>query len=88
MSIISVANSCAIISDGDDDFGEISVRDLTEESKQVSELLSHKIDVGTLAHLKPKQHQELLQLLDLYADRFSDIPGLTMRAEPMPAFKP
>ena len=92
MSMISGANSCAIINDGDDDFGEISVPDLTEESKQVSELPSQKIDCGPLAHLKPKQQQELLQLLDQYADRFSDIPGLTMRAQHcvklMPGFKP
>jgi len=37
--MISDANSCAIINDGDD-FGEISVPDLTEESKQVLELPS------------------------------------------------
>ena len=67
-------SSCAIINDSDDDFGEISVPDLAEESKQVSELPSQKIDRDTLAHLKPKQQQELLQLLDKYADRFSDIP--------------
>ena len=58
----------------------------------MSELPSQKIDRGTLAHLRPKQQQELMQLLDQYADRFSDIPGLTMRAEHcvelMPVFKP
>ena len=39
----------------------------------------------------PKQQEELLQLLDKYADRFSEIPGLTTRAkhcvELMPGFK-
>jgi len=70
MSLPAGTNSCAIINDGDDDFGEIS-----EESKQVLELLSQKIDPSTLVHLKPKQQQELLQLLDKYADHFSDIPG-------------
>ena len=40
MSMISGANSCAIINDSDDAFGEISVPDLAEESKQVSELPS------------------------------------------------
>jgi len=68
------------------------VPDLTEESKHVVELPSQKIDCGTLTHLTPKQQQELLQLLDKYADRFSDIPGLTTRvehcAELMPGFKP
>jgi len=56
---------CAIINDGDDDFGKISVPYLTEESKQVLEFPSQKIDHSTLAHLKPKQQQELLQLLDM-----------------------
>jgi len=42
-----------------------------------------------LAHLTPKQQRELLQLLDKYADRFSEIPGLTTRCfELMPGFKP
>jgi len=92
MSLLASTNSCAIINDGDDDFGEISVPDLTEECKQVLELPSRKIDRSTLAHLKLKQQQELLHLLDRYADRFSDIPGLTKRAEHyvelMPGFKP
>jgi len=45
-----------------------------------------------LVHLTPKQQQELLQLIDKYADHFSKIPGLTTRAEHcvelMPGFKP
>ena len=84
--MISGANSCAIINDGDDDFGEISVPDLIE---QVLELPSQKIDLSTLAHLKPKQQQELLQLLDKYADHFSDIPTRAEHCvELMPGFKP
>jgi len=74
MSLLTSANSCAIINDGDDDFGEIAVPDLTDECKQVLELPSQKIDRSTLAHLKPKQQQELLQLLDRYADRFWTYP--------------
>jgi len=57
MSLVAGTNSCAIINDGDDDFGEICVPDLTEESKQVLELPSQKIDRSTLAYLKPKQQQ-------------------------------
>jgi len=91
VSLLASTNLCAIINDGDDDFGEIAVPDLTDECKQVLEFPSQKIDRRTLAHLKPKQHQELLQLLDRYADRFSDLPGLTKRAEHcvelMPGFK-
>ena len=90
--MLTSTNSCTIINDGDEDFGEIYVPDLTEESKQLVELPSQKIDRGTLAHLTPKQQRELLQLLDKYADRFSDIPGLTTRVEHcvelMPGFKP
>ena len=81
MSLLASTNSCAIINDGDDDFGEIAVPDLTDECKQVLELPSQIIDRSTLAHLKPKQQQELSHLLDKYADCFSDIPGLTVRAE-------
>ena len=92
LSLLASINSCAIINDGDDDFGEIAVSDLTDECKQVLELSSQKIDRSTLAHLKPKQQQELWQLLDRYADRFSDLPSLTKRAEHcvelLPGFKP
>jgi len=64
MSLLASTNSCALINGGDDDFGEIAVPDLIDEYKQVLELPSQKIDRSTLAHLKPKQQQELLQLLD------------------------
>jgi len=84
-------NSCAIIHDSDEEFGEICVPNMVEGSKQTTELPSQKIDRNLLAHLTPKQ-RELLQLLDKYADRFSEIPGLTTRAEHyvelMPGFKP
>jgi len=68
------------------------VPNMVEGSKQMTELPSQKIDRNLSAHLTPKQQQELLQLLDKYADRFSEIPGLTTRAEHcvelMPGFKP
>jgi len=50
MPLLASTNSCAIINNGYDDFGEISVPDLTEECKQVLELPSQKIDRSTLAH--------------------------------------
>ena len=48
VSLLASTNSCAIINDGDDDFGEIAVPDLTDECKQVLELPSQKIDRSTL----------------------------------------
>ena len=56
--------------------GEICVPNMVEGSKQTTELPSQKIDPNLLAHLTPKHQQVLLQLLDKYADRFSEIPGL------------
>ena len=60
--------------------------------RQVTVSPSQKINSSTLAHLTPDQQQELLQLLDKYADHFSDTPGLTTRVEHcvqlMPGFKP
>ena len=59
MSLLASTNSCAIIYDGDDDFGEIAVPDLTDECKQVLDLPIQKIDrdCSTLANLMPKQQQ-------------------------------
>jgi len=42
----------------------------------VIDLLSSKIDRSTLLHLKVGQQNELLELLDCYADCFSSTPGL------------
>jgi len=55
-------SSCAIIHDSDEEFGEICVPNMIEGSKQMTELPSQKIDRNLLAHLMPKQQQELLQL--------------------------
>jgi len=63
MSLLASTNSCAIINDGDDDFGEIAVPDLTEECKQVLELSSQKIDRSTLAHLKPNSNKNCYSCL-------------------------
>jgi len=54
---------------------------MVEGSKQRTEIPSQKIDRNLFAHLTPKQQQELLQLSDKYADSFSEISGLTTRAE-------
>ena len=92
VTLLSSTNSCAVINDGDEDFGEIVAPDLTVKCEQVTELPSQKIDHDILSHLTQEQQQELLQLLDKYADRFSGIPGLTTCVEHcvnlMPGFKP
>jgi len=50
--------------------------------KSVPEPLpSQMIERQSLSHLSAEQQAELLQLLDKYASCFSDIPGLTTRAE-------
>ena len=49
-SLMSGANSCAIVNDRDENFGEICVHDISEKSKQVTVCPSQKIDSSTLAH--------------------------------------
>jgi len=43
-SLVAGTNSCAIIHDSDQDFGEIHVPDMVEGSKQITELPSQKTD--------------------------------------------
>lgn len=85
-------NSCALISDQDQDFGEICVIDTPSDDQCSKPLPSQLIDRETLSHLSVKQQGELLQLLDKYADCFSEMPGLTTRVEHTleltPNFKP
>jgi len=66
MFLVAGTNSCAIINDGDDDFGETYVPYLTEESKHVLEFSSQQIDRSTLAHLKLKQQQELFIIINIH----------------------
>jgi len=87
-----VENSCTIISDKDDEFGEIHTPELVFNGEQASELPSQRIDRKLLAHLTVEQQKQLLQLLDRFSECFSDIPGLTTRVEHVvqltPGFKP
>jgi len=91
-SLLADTNTCAIVHESDSDFGDLVAVDLVERDQNVSALPSQKIDMKLLTHLKPEQQQELLQLLDKYADRFSEVPGLTKRVEHcvelLPGFKP
>ena len=92
ISLVADANTCAIVHENDSDFGELAAINLVEEDPNESKLPSQRTDMKLLAHLKPQQQQELLQLLDRYADRFSEVPGLITRVEHcvelLPGFKP
>jgi len=81
--------TCAIINERDEDFGPVHFLDGdTENSGRPSE----KIKAESVAHLSATQRAELLDLVDRYADCFSDKPGFTTAAEHhiklKPGFKP
>jgi hypothetical protein len=70
-------HNCAIIYQNDIDFGEIQTVDASAcRGQNPTVLPSQKIDRATLAHLTSKQQQQLLNVLDQYADCFSETPGL------------
>ena len=71
----SECNSCTLISDQDSDFGEICALDMIDEAENHKQLPSQLLDMQTLSHLSVQEQQELLELLDSYADCFSDLPG-------------
>ena len=60
------------MNDADADFGRI----VTPANEVVGDLPSTRIEAAKLEHLDAQQSQQLLQLVDKYADRFSDKPGL------------
>ena len=70
-------SSCAIVYDEDVDFGHLEVvpENLCEPNDVV--LPSKQIDRESLRHLNVGQQNELLKLLDKYADCFIDRPGFT-----------
>jgi hypothetical protein len=70
-------HNCAIIYENDIDFGEIQTVDASAcRGQNPTVLPSQKIDRAALAHLTSKQQQQLLNVLDQYADCFSETPGL------------
>ena len=73
---LSFVNTCAVVYESDNDFGDIDVIPLsTKESDFMSP--SQKIDRNSISHLGNKQQTELLAVLDRYPECFSDVPGLT-----------
>ena len=63
---------CSVINDGDADFGSV----LTPTPLIVSDLLpSARVAEEKVVHLAPEQRWDLLNLLDEFAEQFSDHPG-------------
>ena len=71
--------SCNIISDNDVDFGHVVVPNNGVE--QNSLLPSANIDCSKIEHLSIAQRHELLNVLDEFAECFSDKPGLCTAAQ-------
>jgi len=73
-------STCAIIYDNDEEFGDIEALDTVPSTTNCAvddnTLPSQRIDPAKLAHLSESQRSQLLQILDNYADVFSDVPGL------------
>jgi len=68
---VARVNGCAVVNDADNEFGCV----VTPANVNVSVCPSARIDGAKLEHLDPQQRQ-LLTLLDEFADRFRDKPGL------------
>jgi len=84
-------NTCAIVYENDNDFGDIDVIPLfAEVSSPVSP--SETIDRNSISHFGREQQAELVAVLDRYPECFSDVPGLTdviKHSIPLiPGFKP
>jgi len=69
---VARVNGCAVVNDADADFGRV----VTPANVVVSDLPSARIEETKLVHLDAQQSQQLLQLLDQFADRLSGKPGL------------
>jgi hypothetical protein len=78
----------SVIMADDVDFGDVSAVPVSSDVM----LPSRIIDRELIAHLSPVQQQELLDLLDEFAECFSEQPGLCTRAEhkivTLPGFVP
>ena len=89
---VNPINSCAVIYDEDQDFGDIQSIPLDLNPSQPHELPSQKVDLESISHLSRLQQTELLNLLDEFHDCFSEIPGFTdvytHKVELLDGFKP
>ena len=72
-----ISEGCAVITDADQDFGEIpSFGGYVGPGSESPTLPSQKIDQTQIAHLSIEKQQALLELLDKFSSCFSDDPGL------------
>jgi len=70
-------STCAIIREGDEDFGVINTVPNQIDQQKLVEMPSSKIDYAAIAHLTEEQQRELLEVLDRYPACFSETPGFT-----------
>ena len=72
-------NSCAVVYENDEDFGQLSMIPLYGHSANLANLNeplpSAKIDEKSLEHLTESQKIELFEVLDKYPECFSETPG-------------
>jgi len=95
VSVDSEINACTVLSEKDEQFGDLCVYDavdLNTYKAQHAKLPSQLIERSNLSHLTEMQQCELLRLLDKHVECFSDLPGLTNRVEHtvnlLPGFTP
>jgi len=69
---IVLVSGCVVVNDTENEFGPV----VTPANVDVSVCPSARIEETKLEHLDPQLRQQLLQLLDEFADRFSDKSGL------------
>ena len=71
---VATVSGCAVITDLDHDFGDISTFNTDHTVGNI--LPSLRIEASQIAHLSAPEQRELLQSLDEFAVCFSDDPGL------------
>jgi len=68
-----IVNSCSIVYEFNEEFGTLSVPDITPKAEA---LPGSRIKLEKLSHLLAEQKRQFLTLLDEFPDLFSERPGL------------
>ena len=86
----ALVQNCAVVFDRDEDFGSVEL--FNDHLPTNNPLPSTVIDQTKLVHLSDSERRELLELIDLYPDIFSDKPGycplIEHEIKVSPDFKP